>query len=293
MATPITYMENHDPPTPRVNRSRPAIATYPPGATLGPRTLRDFELVWVTTGSADWSWIDGGVELVLEPGMLLLTRPGMLEEFRWGRREPARHGYVHFDLEPRPDTTGWPLVRSAVAPGPIAGLLDYLLWLAEKPVRDWLEHVEETVGTLLRIFLSAPLPDAHEPVEHPAVAAALDHVRAEWGRQLRPIALGELAATANASKEHLARLFRQHYGTGMIGALELIRLDHAETLLTRTNSSVAEVASSCGFGDPLHFSKRFRAAFGASPRAYRHGTARPSPLATAGLLRLSRRVTAG
>ena len=32
----------------------PALAYYPPGATYGPRTLTDFELVWLRTGSAQW-----------------------------------------------------------------------------------------------------------------------------------------------------------------------------------------------------------------------------------------------
>jgi hypothetical protein len=32
----------------------PALAYYPPGASYGPRTLTDFELVWLRTGSAQW-----------------------------------------------------------------------------------------------------------------------------------------------------------------------------------------------------------------------------------------------
>jgi hypothetical protein len=73
----------------------PALAYYPPGASYGPRTLSDFELVWLTTGSAQWR---GGerAHLRLAPGDLLLIPPGTRDEFRWDREVPTRHGYVHF-----------------------------------------------------------------------------------------------------------------------------------------------------------------------------------------------------
>ena len=38
----------------------PALAGYPPGACYGPRTLADFELVWLVAGSARWRSVGGG-----------------------------------------------------------------------------------------------------------------------------------------------------------------------------------------------------------------------------------------
>jgi AraC family transcriptional regulator len=93
------------------------------------------------------------------------------------------------------------------------------------------------------------------------------------------------------SKEHLGRLFRQHYGAAIVGSLELIRLGRAATLLARSNLSVTEVAANAGFGDPLHFSRRFRRAYGVSPREYRAGDRRADPLDTPGLRALSARLT--
>jgi AraC family transcriptional regulator len=285
-------MENLDHPFGIASmRFRPSVATYPPDATFGPRTLDDFEFVWVTAGSAEWTWIEGGDGVELEPGMLLLTRPGMTDEFCWGKDGQTRHGYVHFDLQPRPDTRGWPIVRRSVAPSPIPALLEYLLWLSEEPTNDWVEHAEKTIEALLRVFVYSPLPNADATTEHPVLAAALNHVRMQWAQRMRPVTLTEAASAARVSREHLNRLFRRHYGTGMIKALELVRLSRAETLLTHTDLSVGAVARSCGFDDPLYFSKRFRVAFGASPRAYRAGTSRRSPLGAAGLLSFSGRVT--
>lgn len=45
------------------------------------------------------------------------------------------------------------------------------------------------------------------------------------------------------------------------------------------------MARACGFDDPLHFSKRFRATYQCSPRAFRAAAGRSaSPLASAGLM---------
>lgn len=272
---------------------RPArLTTHPPGATLGPRTLSDFEFVWVTRGRAEWTRLDAGETFVLEPGTLLLSRPGIREAYRWGRDESTQHGFIHFDLRPRPDTTGWPLVRVSRPPSPIPALLDYLVWLPRERPGDWQAQAAPFLETLLHCFVEAPLPEA-DTRRHPALAAAFEHVRAVWRRQMRPIALAELAGAACVSKEHLMRLFREEYGTGVVGALELVRLARAAALLERTNLRVGEVAASCGFRDPLYFSRRFRAAYGVPPRAYRAArTPRPSPLEAAGLLGLAADLTA-
>jgi AraC family transcriptional regulator len=109
---------------------------------------------------------------------------------------------------------------------------------------------------------------------------------------VRGISLGELAQAGAVSKEHVARLFRRRYGVGPVTALELVRLDRAETLLARTNFSVTAIAHSCGYADPLHFSWRFPSTHAASPRDYRRDGARSSALAATGLLPLARRLSA-
>ena len=105
--------------------------------------------------------------------------------------------------------------------------------------------------------------------------------------------LDELALAASASRSHLAREFMRAFGVGAVGGLELVRLSRAATLLSRSNLTVTEVAAACGFRDPLHFSRRFRAIYGRSPRSYRGGGGEPvDPVAAAGLRRLTRHLDA-
>ncbi|WP_116997303.1 helix-turn-helix transcriptional regulator [Desertimonas flava] len=269
---------------------RPALFTYPPGATFGPRTLRDFEFVWVVRGRAEWQHLDLDERVTLEPGVLLLARPGMRDHLRWIADEPTIHGYVHFDLTPRPDSDGWPSVRRhAIAPSPLPALLDYLVWLAATPGATP-DEVERTVATVLRIFVAGSLPDLAPPAEPEPLATALDHVRNEWSRRVRAISLGELADVAGVSAEHLTRLCKRHAGVSLATALELARLDVADELLLRTNLTVTEIARTCGYDDPLYFSRRFRHHYGHSPRAHRQRGGRTSPVDAAGLRTFADRV---
>jgi two-component system response regulator YesN len=51
-----------------------------------------------------------------------------------------------------------------------------------------------------------------------------------------------------------------------------VRLTQALRLLRETELSVAEIAASAGFSDQSYFDRRFRRAFGKTPREYRAET---------------------
>jgi transcriptional regulator GlxA family with amidase domain len=63
--------------------------------------------------------------------------------------------------------------------------------------------------------------------------------------------------------------------------VRLARLDRAATLLVRSNFSVQEIAELCGFASAFHFSRRFKEAYGQSPRELRQqvraGATLPAP----------------
>jgi AraC family transcriptional regulator len=265
----------------------PAVAYYPPGASYGPRTLTDFELVWLRTGSAQWHGGGEWAHLHLGPGDLLLIPPGTRDEFRWDREVPTRHGYVHFRSDPRPASA--PLLHRGLAHSPVGGLLDFLLWLGETQRPGWRERAGELLAVIIQVLTAGPLPEPERP-EPAALAAALDYVRRQWAATMRPLALRELAAAACVSPSYLSRIFRKQYGCGPSAALELIRLERARTMLARSNLTISQVAVACGFTDPLYFSRRFRATHGIAPSAYRDNGAAADPPDPPGLLSLSRRL---
>ena len=271
----------------------PALADYPPGSTYGPHVNVDFEFVWVLAGAARWLRLDVPEDLLLMPGSLLLIRPGMRFALHWDRRVPSRHGYVHFEVASPGATDRWPLVRDTDAPAPFDGWLRYLVWLGTEAGHGWRERAEDVLGALLRTFVCGPLPNPAQQVEPPALAAALDHVRDAWTCRVRPVSATELANAARVSASHVSRLFRSHFGAGPVSSLELVRLARARTLLVRSNLNVTQVGWECGFDDPLHFSRRFRATFGMPPREYRASGGGAVPADPPEIHALARRLSPG
>jgi AraC family transcriptional regulator, arabinose operon regulatory protein len=78
-----------------------------------------------------------------------------------------------------------------------------------------------------------------------------------------------LAAAVFLSPSRLAHLFKEQSGQTVTDALRELRLRQAARLLRHSGRSVQEIAAEVGFPCPFHFSRRFRQAFGASPRDYR------------------------
>lgn len=283
-------MSPYELPTPELAIA--SMVDYPPGATYGPRTLTDFELVWLLRGSARWRCHSpDSHQLDLEPGSLLLARPGMRDSYVWDRQQTTRHAYIHFRLAA--DGAGWPLVRHLVRDDPLAGLFRYLLWLAAATPDGWLARGNGVLRLLVETFVDGPLPETDDVAPLPeAIDAVVSYIRQAWSDgTTRPLPLRELAAAGSVSGVHLSRLFRERFGVGPVTAVELLRLGRAESLLLRSNSPLATIAADCGFADQYHFSRRFRAVYGVPPSVFRSGgVAEPSPVVARGLLLLERQI---
>lgn len=266
-------------------RNGPGIAHYPPGAVLGPRVLPCFEFVWMLTGRATWE--SAGDSVDLRPGELFLARPGVHETYRWDPGEACSHAYVTFYADTfYADDEGHDPPATRQLTDPLAGLARYLLWLGGSETRT-----AQVVGWMLDLFRGGPLPGQDGAMPPEQILRVAEHLRSVWrDGTARPASLTEMAAAAHVSPGHLARVFREHAGTGPVAAVELVRLARAATLLQRSTLTVAAVAEACGFVSPFHFSRRFREAYAMPPRSYRATPSRDplDPLRQAGLLPFAR-----
>tara|TARA_R110000787_G_scaffold63634_4_gene143069 strand:+ start:2659 stop:3543 length:885 start_codon:yes stop_codon:yes gene_type:complete len=83
--------------------------------------------------------------------------------------------------------------------------------------------------------------------------------------------LGALATSANLSKYHFARKFKQLTGRSPIQFFIQLKMQHACRLLDTTSDSIKQVAAATGYTDPYYFSRLFKQSTGLSPSAYRQG----------------------
>lgn len=107
----------------------------------------------------------------------------------------------------------------------------------------------------------------------PATAARMDINRAVEFAQSHlhePIQVTDLARTAGLSVSHFSREFQREMGVGPKQYLLSSRLARARRLLLLDDGNITQVAQAAGFASSAHFSSAFRAAFGTTPKAFRH-----------------------
>lgn len=246
------------------------VATYPPGASFGPRKMVDFEFVWLITGDAEYR--HNGVTVAAPESSIVLCRPGE-DFFRWDPDHRTRHAYFHFNLHAYPKdwprVEQWPLVR---VPGEGDVLRPLFRHVLTWQVRGDPLLRRMTAAHMLAAFVTGQI--ALQEIAHDrlpdAVETALQFLYDTLDEDpAKPIGLDDLADAGAVTPEHLCRLFKQSTGLSPAETVRLARLDRAAVLLARSNYSIGQIAEFCGFASQFHFSRRFKEAFGTSPRALR------------------------
>ena len=89
------------------------------------------------------------------------------------------------------------------------------------------------------------------------------------------IKLPDLAKMSYMSVSRFIKRFSTEFGMPPMRYLLKLRLHQAQKQLMRSEESITEVALTCGFHDPLYFTRQFRRHFGCTPSEYRlHGQGR-------------------
>ena len=98
------------------------------------------------------------------------------------------------------------------------------------------------------------------------LSQAFDYVHAHFTEAIR---LNDIAKSIGVHPVHLARTFRKSYGLTVGEQVRALRIEFACTLLSTSDTPLAEIASATGFSDQAHFSKIFKQHTGTTPSQYR------------------------
>lgn len=101
----------------------------------------------------------------------------------------------------------------------------------------------------------------------------------EWIRRnlARNLSVQVLAAKADLSPRHFARVFREKTGTPPAQYVEDIRAEEAAHRLVHTTAGLRSVAQAVGFGSVETLHRVFKRHYGQSPAAYREQFSTPAP----------------
>jgi AraC-like DNA-binding protein len=100
--------------------------------------------------------------------------------------------------------------------------------------------------------------------------ALFDHVRDHYSERL---SVGQAAHMVGMSQAQFMKTFKRVAGMTLVAYLNHVRLANGSRLLRETDLTIAEIATNVGFSDQSYFDKRFKRAFGRTPREFRAGLA--------------------
>jgi AraC family transcriptional regulator len=86
------------------------------------------------------------------------------------------------------------------------------------------------------------------------------------------LSLAELAAVAQTSPTHFARLFKHATGLAPHRYVTTCRMEQAKQLLAATDVSLSEIGLQVGCADQSHFTALFRKYVSTTPKDYRNTT---------------------
>jgi AraC-like DNA-binding protein len=130
---------------------------------------------------------------------------------------------------------------------------------------DWAQLAREAEVELAAALIEELLHGPELPAREPWYVARARRVLTD--RLLDPPDLTELAAEIHVSPWHLCRIFRAATGLTPRAYVERLRLAHAARRIARGCPDLGELALELGFSSHSHLTARYRAVFGAPPRA--------------------------
>lgn len=206
--------------------------------------------------------------MVLEPGYIYLI-PGQYK-FSHNCPESMQLLWVHFQLEFLPGLDVLQQFKPESfyqASKADIGNFKYMLSHLETPSPKISIELSALLLRLLKPFMPddwqviQPTPENEERLK--PVLELLNN------RYNQPFDLRATAKLVNMNPAYMSDLFRRTFGASPSRYLMNLRIRRAQNLLLTTDRRISDIATECGFEDPLYFSRIFRKRCRFSPRKFR------------------------
>lgn len=83
------------------------------------------------------------------------------------------------------------------------------------------------------------------------------------------ISVDKIAAELYLNKNYIAHIFKEETGYSLIAYAILLRINRAKLMLAKTDKSITQIATECGYDDFTYFSRQFKKTTGLTPSPYR------------------------
>lgn len=250
------------------------------GDTTKPRLTKHFELDLDIQGNRHLT-LDG-VEYITEPGSIVFRRPGQfctssggydmfMLTFEWTEEEVQKADYARNS----PKIYNRTIIPEDILPLPhvfmpehgaeLLAIYKRLSVIYRQPSRQSITDLQ--LSKLLFLVCSdAASYELRRSEEDTPTDRILSYINTHY---MENITLEDLANHVHLSRHYLVHLLRKETGRTPFDFILATRLEQAKRLLSCTSLSVADIAEQCGFESSSYFCRRFRMAYGITPRTLR------------------------
>lgn len=221
-----------------------------PGELAGPAVREHYVLYFCLEGRGEYQFRD--THCAIGPGEGFLVPPGEVVSIRADQKEPWKLIWVGF--------TG---CRAAEYLGRCGLGKENRAFRCDVP-----EQLERFLGWIARSFEGQGRRSREAGTEY--VERAADYIRSHFQEDLT---VSKLALYVGLNRSYLTTVFQNTLHVSPQQFLMRFRMERASQLLLEGTLSVGEVARSCGYPDPLTFSKAFKRTLGVTPSQYQRGQA--------------------
>jgi AraC family transcriptional regulator len=165
--------------------------------------------------------------------------------------------------------------RCLAEPREIAGPLSK--WLGNRMIREFMAQDDIALLAMEGVLLEMLAESARSSDDTHGSDAPnwLRRVRESLeDSYLQAPGLAALAAIAGVHPVHLSREFHKRYSMTIGEYIRKRRIEHASELLSNSELSMMEIASTCGFSDQSHFCALFKKLSGMTPVKFRNLSAK-------------------
>lgn len=240
---------------------------YAPGGFCGPRTQKDYQLVWIHSGTCEVEIND--VCHLLQPGKIYLFLPGNREHFRFDPKGETVHSWSA--LTPSFLDRSWKRkLNQSAQTAPYSNSFQAICsaFFVFGPVQT--QNSREAVNALGLALFAEFLHIAQDRFKNDRTdeytSRAIVYMEENYADH---DCSAKALKAAGCSRNALIYKFRDHLSITPARYLWKLRVEKGLAKLMQTGLTISEISDQCGFKNPFHFSRAIRQIQGASPRAIR------------------------